>query len=251
MGVCMKKEQRKRLKKLEAENQGVMARVMEGMSCDWRLKYLDTLEEVGQLYLALKGIYVESENFDPKSSEANQMRNEFLSLYMGEMMNRKSSGLKSEKEYKNKFEKLYAEGGASAVSPDPFDLARLSIAYLADMLKIIYPSDKDNDSIINCQNKMHASLGKAQYWVGSLRGLMAGRDEDSVSINASKASRASHARHYEIRDKIQSWWLENRDKYPTQEKAVLAAMELFDTTFGTTKKHISKKSQELRRERKK
>ena len=104
MGVCMKKEQRKRLKKLEAENQGVMARVMEGMSCDWRLKYLDTLEEVGQLYLALKGIYVESENFDPKSSEANQMRTEFLSLFIGEMMNRKSSGLKSEKEYKNKFE---------------------------------------------------------------------------------------------------------------------------------------------------
>ena len=119
------------------------------------------------------------------------------------------------------------------------------------MPKIIHRSDKDNDSIINCQNKMHASFSKAQYWAGSLRGLMVGRDEDSVSINASKASRASHARHYEIRDKIQSWWLENRDKYPTQEKAVLAAMELFDTTFGTTKKHISKKSQELRRERKK
>jgi len=247
----MKEEQRKRLKKLEAENQGVMARVMEGMSSDWRLKYLDTLEEVGQLYLALKGIYVESENFDPKSSEANQMRNEFLSLYMGEMMNRKSSGLKSEKEYKNKFEKLYAEGGASAVSPDPFDLARLSIAYLADMLKIIYRSDKDNDSIINCQNKMHASLGKAQYWVGSLRGLMVGRDEDSVSINASKASRVSHAEHYKIRDAIQSWWLENRDEYPTQEKAALAAMALFGTTFETTRRHISKKSQELRGKRKK
>jgi len=45
---------------------------------------------------------------------------------------------------------------------------------------------------------------------------------------------------------IQSFWIENRDKYPTQEKAALAAMEKFGTTFETTKRHISKKSQELR-----
>ena len=247
----MKEELRKMLIKIKAESQGVMARRKAGMSSDWDLKYWEALGEVKRLYFFLKGLDVESEKFDPKSSASKLVRKEFYTFLVGEVMNRKSSGLKSEEEYKNKLEKLYNEGGASAISPDPFDLAKLSIAFLVDIPKIIQRGEKNNESIINCQNKMHSSFSRAQYWAGTLRGLMAGRGENSISDNASKASRASHEKHYKIREDIQSWWLENRDKYPTQEKAAIAAMPLFGTTFETTRRHISKKSQELRRERKK
>ncbi|GEM_PF-5483810 len=87
---------------------------------------------------------------------------------------------------------------------------------------------------------------QSEFWAGYYAGTVGVRSIDILSENARIAARASHEKHYKLRDTIQSWWLENRTHYKTQEKAAVAASELFGCAIDTAKKHIRAKAKEFR-----
>lgn len=87
---------------------------------------------------------------------------------------------------------------------------------------------------------------QSQYWAGYYSGSVGAKSIDILAENARNAARASHEKHYKLRDTIQSWWLENRTHYKTQEKTAIAASELFGCSIDTAKKHIRAKAKELR-----
>jgi len=248
MDGCMKITE----KQYREARKEILINIFEIMPNNWGETFLDTFNSVCISYFGLKGIDAMNEATDLGSDKVNKLGDELFHMYFSETFNRKSSGLKAEKAFYAKMTKRYQEGKAITAVPDPLDLVHLSIAYLGDMFAILIRYAKANLISESMRFEMYSSLGKAQFWAGVLRGQLVGGQinslavNDSLSINARIASKASHAKHYKLRDMIQSFWIENRDKYPTQEKAALAAMEKFGTTFETTKRHISKKSQELR-----
>ena len=87
---------------------------------------------------------------------------------------------------------------------------------------------------------------QSEFWAGHYVGTVGANSIDILAENARNAARVSHAKHYKLRDAIQSWWLENRTHYKTQEKAAIAASELFGCTIDTAKKHIRAKAKEFR-----
>ena len=244
MGVCMKTTS----EQLGESMKGLFEALFNknNMPINWIDTFWDTFNSVGISYFGLKGIDAMNEATDLGSDEANKLRKELFFMYFSETFNRKSSGLKAEKAFHAKMTKRYQEGKAITAVPDPLDLVHLSIAYLGDMPAIIMRYGEANLISEHVRFDMYSSLGKAQFWAGVLRGQLVAGQVNSLSINASKAAKKMHEKHYEMRDALQFWWKENRSQFKTQEKAILEAMDKFNVSYSTAGKHIRKSASELR-----
>ncbi len=215
----------------------------------WEESFWHTVNALSEGYSILKGKNWEKD-FDSESDAAIKFEEDFYTIFYKFMLIPNDIGINLERHILDRIKELHTKNRDSKYTIDPMDLLMIALGFLSDISTIVFEYFETDEPAEVFVYRIHTSFGRALYWTGMFRGTVSERSLYGISVNASNAAKKSHEKHYKIRDELQLWWLESRDQFKTQEKAILKAMELFDVSYGTAGKHIRSAAKELRSKKK-